>query len=229
VRCGLALACLAFAACSTAVRFNTELSSPDGLASGNPVTNQGATIGSVRSVSPLPDGNSAVAFEVARSFADQIKQDSIMVLRDSGAPRLDVLNPKPESPPAAPGATLEGASSQGEADLLMAGSGLASFTTGVAAILGAIGYNIPSLGSTPSLNLPPAYGAWAQQLSALQNWYAAYSASNAANAADRLQQLNGSVASLERQLIRQGKSAQAERLRQELQRFASGLKHLPPP
>src|SRR5215471_12223618 len=102
------------------VRFNTELSSAGSLAPGDPVTNLGAKIGSVASVSPLSDGNSGVVFDVDHPDARLVLQDSIMVLRNDNGASLELLNTNPISLRAPAGATIEGAASEQEANLLVA-------------------------------------------------------------------------------------------------------------
>src|SRR6266849_4315983 len=99
-----ALAFLWLSACAP-VRFNTELSTADSLTPGDPVTNLGATIGSVASVSPLSNGNS----DVDHSDARLVLQDSIMVLRNDNGASLELLNTNPISLRAPAGATIEGA------------------------------------------------------------------------------------------------------------------------
>jgi ABC-type transporter Mla subunit MlaD len=207
------------------VRFNTELSNADSLAPGDPVTNLGARIGSVASVSPLSDGNSGVAFDVDHSDARLVLQDSIMVLRNDNGASLELLNTNPISLRAPAGATIEGAANEQEANLLVA-SRMPGFNVGVAAMAGAIG---AVAGIPPGAATAPAANALQQQLNAMRNWYAANGARNAAAAAQQLNQINQSVSALERQLINQGRSAQAQRLRDQIDQLARILAGVPPP
>jgi len=209
----------------TPVRFNTELSGTGALAPGDPVTNLGATIGSVVSIGPLADGNSGVVFDVDHSDARLVLQDSIMILHNSVPASLELLNTNPISLRAPAGATIPGAANQGEADLLMA-SKMPGFNAGLAMIAGAIGAasTIP-----PGATTAPAANALQQQLNAIQNWYAVNGARNAAAAAQQLQQINRSAAALERQLINQGRSAQAQQLRNQIDQLARMLAGAPPP
>jgi ABC-type transporter Mla subunit MlaD len=207
------------------VRFNTELSSTDSLAPGDPVTNLGATIGSVATVSPLSDGNSGVAFDVDHSDARLVLQDSIMVLRNDNGASLELLNTNPISLRAPAGATIEGAANEQEANLLVA-SRMPGFNSGLATIAGAMG---AVAGMPPGAVTAPAANALQQQLNAMQNWYAANGARNAAAAAQQMQQINQSAAALERQLINQGRSAQAQQLRDQIEQLARTLAGAPPP
>ena len=211
-------------ACAAA-RFNTELSSTDGLAPGDPVTNLGAKIGSVASVNPLPDGNSGVAFDVDNSDARLVLQDSLIVLRhDNNSPGLELLNTNPISLRAPAGATIAGAANEQEANLLVA-SRMPGFNAGLAMISGAMG----AVGAMPpGAATAPAANALQQQLNAMQNWYAANGARNMAAAAQQMQQINQSAAALEQQLINQGRSAQAQQLRDQIDQLARTLAGAPP-
>jgi hypothetical protein len=219
-----AIVALWLSACAP-VRFNTELSSTDSLAPGDPVTNLGATIGSVATVSPLSDGNSGVAFDVDHSDARLVLQDSIMVLRNDNGASLELLNTNPISLQAPAGATIEGAANEQEANLLVA-SRMPGFNSGLATIAGAMG---AVAGMPPGAVTAPAANALQQQLNAMQNWYAANGARNAAAAAQQMQQINQSAAALERQLINQGRSAQAQQLRDQIEQLARTLGGVPPP
>jgi ABC-type transporter Mla subunit MlaD len=207
------------------VRFNTELSSSDSLAPGDPVTNLGATIGSVANVSPLADGNSGVTFEVDHSDARLVLQDSIMVLRKDKGASLELLNTNPISLRAPEGASVEGAANEQEADLLVA-SRMPGFQAGLATMAGALG---AVAAMPPGAATAPAANALQQQLNTMQNWYAANGARNVAAAAQQMQQINHSAAALERQLINQGRSAQAQQLRYQIEQLARTLAGAPPP
>jgi hypothetical protein len=228
---GLAITCARtaiFAALLSAcapVRFNTELSSANSLSPGDPVTNLGATIGSVANVNPLPDGNSGVAFDIDHSDARLVLQDSIIILRNDNGPSLEVLNANPISLRAPAGATIEGAANEQEANLLVA-SRMPGFNAGFAAIAGAMG---TAAGMQPGAATAPAANALQQQLNAMQNWYAANGARNTAAVAQQLQQINQSAAALERQLINQGRSVQAQQLRDQIDQLARTLAGTPPP
>jgi hypothetical protein len=211
------------AGCSP-VRYYTELTAPDGLGPGDPVTNLGANVGSVAAVTPLADGNSSVAFDVDHSDKRLVMQDSIMVLHDNpGGPRLELLNPNPFSVEAPAGATIVGASNDNEASLLLASRGLAGLGTSVPAVAAALGTTPPGAATGP------AAATVQNQLGAIQNWYAAYGARSAAATAQQLQQINQSAAALERELINQGRSAQAQQLQHEIEQLGRTLTTLPPP
>jgi hypothetical protein len=207
------------------VRYNTELSNSGSLAAGDPVTSLGATIGSVAGVSGLPDGNSAVAFDVDHSDARLMLQDSIMVLRNDNGASLELLNTNPISLPAPAGASIQGAANDQEANLLVA-SRMPGFNAGLATMAGAMG---AVAGMPPGAATAPAASALQQQLNTMQNWYAANGARNTAAAAQQMQQINQSAAALERQLINQGNSAQAQQLRNQVEQLARTLAGAPPP
>ena len=206
------------------MRYNTELTAPDGLGPGDPVTNLGATIGSVAAVAPLADGNSGVSFDVDHSDARLVMQDSMMILHnDPAGPHLELLNPNPFSVRAPAGATIVGASNDNETNLLLASRGLAGMGTSLPAIASALG------ATPPGAATGPAAATVQNQLGAIQNWYAAYGASSAAATAQQLQQINQSAAALERELVNQGRSAQAQQLRQQIEQLGRTLTTLPPP
>ncbi len=211
------------AACSSAASFSTELDAADGLAPGAPVTDQGAVIGSVTAVNPLLTGGSGVNFEVDRSRADDIHQDSIMVLRtEAEGPVLDLMNLDPTSPSAPPGSVITGASSPAEANLIVAGRGVSSFVAGLAAAMAAMG------GTFQGLNTSPAFYAFQADLLQFERQLAAAGARNSAAINQQWQRLNRESAALEQQMIRAGHSAEAERLRRELEQFARTMTTLPP-
>lgn len=206
------------------MRYYTELTAPDGLGPGDPVTNLGANVGSVASVTPLADGNSGVAFDVDHSDARLVMQDSIMVLHENpGAPHLQLLNPNPFSVEAPAGATIVGASNDNEASLLLASRGLAGLGTSLPAVASALGATPPGAATAPGA------AALQNQLGAIRNWYAAYGARSAAAATQQLRQVNQSAAALERELVNQGHSAEARRLRNEIEQLGRTLTTPPPP
>jgi len=207
------------------VSFNTELSSTGSLAPGDPVTNLGATIGSVRELDRLPDGNSKVAFDIDHSDAALVLQDSIMVLRNDNGASLELLNTNPVSLRAPAGATIEGAASEQEANLLVA-SRMPGVNVGFAMVSAATG---AVAGMPPGSTSTPAATALLQQLNTMRNWYTANGAANTAMAAQQLQQINQSAAALERQLINQGRSPQAQQLRNQIEQLARTLGGAPPP
>jgi len=221
LRCSCAAICAVLLNACAPVRFNTELSSPGSLAPGDPVTNLGAVIGSVASVSALSDGNSGAAFDVDHSDARLVLQDSIMVLRNDNGASLELLNTNPISLRAPAGATIQGAANEQEVNLLVA-SRMPGFSVGLAAIAGAIGAMPPGAATAPAAN------TLQQQLTAMQSWYAANGARNAAAAAQQMQQINQSAAALEQQLINQGRSAQAQQLRDQIEQLARILAGAPP-
>jgi ABC-type transporter Mla subunit MlaD len=211
------------AACSSAASFSTELDAPDGLAPGAPVTEQGAVIGSVTAVNPLPAGISAVNFEVDRSQAEDFHRDSIMVLRTGPeGPALDLMNPDPLSPPAPPGSVITGASGETEANLILAGRGVSGFIAGLAGAMAAMGATLQGL------NTSPAFYAFQADLLEFERRAAASSARNSAAINQQWQRLNREAVALEQQLIRAGHSAEAERLRRELEQFARTMTTPPP-
>ncbi len=199
-------------------RFYTELTQPGSLAAGAPVINLGSPIGSVASVDQLADGNAGVAFDVDRADAGAIRRDSIMVLRnDPGGASLDVMTANPLSPAASPGTQIDGASNQSDANALVATRNLAASAPAMAMMLSATG------SSAAAINASPAWILLQQQIAALQSQFLTAGANNAAVAAQQLQQINRNAAALERQLVAAGNSAEAARLRRQIDALAHTL------
>jgi hypothetical protein len=205
-------------------RFYTELTRPGALGAGSPVVNLGSPIGSVSKVWPLSDGNSGVAFDVNRADADAIRRDSVMVLRDDpGGASLDVMNANPSSPTASPGTQIDGASSQSDANSLVAARNLAAGVPAIAMMLSA-----PGTGGAAALNVSPSWLALQQQIAMLQSQLLIAGVNNAGFAAQQLQQLNHNAIALERQLVAAGHSAEAEQLRRQVNALANTLTTPPP-
>jgi hypothetical protein len=210
-------------ALSDNARFYTELTQPGGLTTGSRVVNLGSAVGSVASVSPLADGNAGVAFDVNRADAGAIRHDSIMVLRDDpGGASLDIMNANPLSPPASPGTQIDGASNQNDANALVAAKNLVASAPAMAMMMSATG------NSAALMNAAPAWLLLQQQMAALQSQFLMAGARNAGVAAQQLQQVNQNAAALERQLIAAGHSAEAERLRRQIEALAHTLTTPPP-
>jgi hypothetical protein len=100
------------------------------------------------------------------------------------------------------------------------------FNAGLATIAGVVG---AVAGMPPGAATGPAANALQQQLNTMQSWYAINGARSAAAAAQQMQQINQSAAALERQLINQGHSAQAQQLRYQIEQLARTLGGAPPP
>lgn len=114
---------VALGACShSGAQFSTTLSAPDGLRSGDPVTQAGSRIGEVGSLSSAGSGGRNVNFEVYRDDLNLVHTDSIAILKEpGGSPELELNNPNPGSPVAPAGSQLIGASSDAEADAIRMG------------------------------------------------------------------------------------------------------------
>jgi ABC-type transporter Mla subunit MlaD len=218
--------CGASASGASAVSYVTELDATHGLASGSPVTYGGDTIGSVTGIGWKLNGDSEINFEVQYDAALRVHQDSIMVLRtDSGSPTLDLYSPSPSSPVAAPGAKIDGASSQGELSAMLAARGFSSIL-GAAAALG----SVPS--AAGSTGTPPAAMTLDQlqkQLAILQAQAVANGAATTAASAAQLHSLNQQVQTLQQQVVRLGNSPQAQQLRDEIDKLAHTLTTAPIP
>jgi hypothetical protein len=197
-------------------RFTTQLDTTGGIGPGDPVTHVGATIGRVTAVAPLSAGDSEIAFEVDHSHAGEIRQDTIMVLgSQDGAPALDAFNSEAMSPAAPSGFPLDGASSQTEVQLFLAARGPGSYGQMIADLLKPL--NAPSAPPSPA---EAQMQSLLNQLS--QRTMAAAAASSPATQA-RLDQTRREAQGVIRQLRRNGNSAQADRLQQQVDTTLSGV------
>ncbi len=214
----LAVACAAAASgCySQTVHFYTRFNQPGALAAGAPVVSSlGMPIGTVASVSPTSSGAGDVTLDVNRNDAYNVHQDSIMVLSDNpSGPTVDVMSPNPSSAPADPGATIDGASNQQDANALLAAKNLAAMAPAMAMILSASGSSAAA--GAGALNVSPALALLQAQIAMIQAQYLAAGASGAAALAQQLAAVNRSAATLEQQLVAAGHSAQANQLRQQI-------------
>jgi MlaD protein len=198
--------------------FTTQLDTTGGIGPGDPVTHVGATIGRVTGVAAIPGGDSEIGFEVDHSHAQEIREDTIMVLTtQGGAPALDVFNTEAMSPAAPSGFPLDGASSFNEAQLFLMARGPGSYGQMLAAFLKP---NAPAPGAGP----PSAATAQMQSLFAQlsQRTIAAAAASSPATGA-QLEQMRREAQGVERQLRRNGKSEEADRLQQQVDMTLSGV------
>jgi hypothetical protein len=212
------------AACSSsAAHFTTELGAPGELSTGNPVVHAGTQIGEVTGVSPLAYGSSEVGFDVQEADASLVHQDSIMVL-DTQAGSLELRNPNPTSPVAAPGSRIAGASSDAEAKAIEAARGLGNYAMGLAQMLAALGPG-PSAAANPGAVAPLV-----QQLLAIQQSVAlgAYAGSPAGR--QQLDVLASQLEAVQHELARQGRTVEAQKLGDEIRRLraAAGVSSTPP-
>lgn len=216
-----ALVTAGLAACSRPAHFSTSLDTANGLAGGNPVTYQGARIGHVTAVTPEPRG-SEVQFDVGHANANDVHQDSIVVLQSGGeSPSLDLRTPNPLSPIAPSGSFIRGASSEAEARVILASRGLGALVGGLARFLGSL--HAGGATSTPS----PALDALLREMNALEQNIRANASANQAAARAQIERLTREADRFEQELIRQGRSAEAKRLQREIARLVGSL--TPPP
>ncbi len=216
--------CSASASGASAVSFVTELDTANGLASGAPVTYGGNPIGSVSGIGWKLNGNSQVSFDVQYEYAQNVHQDSIMVLHsDAGPPALDLYNPSPQGAVARHGSKIDGVSSQRELAAILAARGASAVTSALAGVAGALGSAPTAPGAPPGT--PPAVtiDQLQRQLAAVQAQAAANGSANTAATAAQLHSLNQQVQTLQQELIRQGSSPQAQQLRDEIDKLAHTL------
>jgi hypothetical protein len=199
--------------------FTTQLDTTGGLGPGDPVTHAGATIGRVTAVAPISGGDSEVGFEVEHSHAKEIREDTIMVLANNGAgPSLDAFNTEVLSPAAPSGFPLDGASSMSQAQLFLAARGPGAYGQMIADL-------VKPLGAPPAPTTAPS-AADAQLQSLLtqlsQRTMAAAAATSPATHA-QLDLMRREAQGVERQLRRQGKTVEADRLQRQIDATLSGV------
>jgi MlaD protein len=213
------LTSLAGCAAAAPSRFTTQLDKTGGIGPGDPVTHAGATIGQVTGVAPISGGDSEIGFQVDHPHAGEIREDTIMVLVSDGAPSLEAFNAEAMSPAAPSGFPLDGASSQTEVQLfLIANGGPGNYGQMLANFLKPL--------SAPSAPPAPPSPAEAQMQSLMnqltQRTMAAAAASSPASYA-QLDQMRRESEGVVRQLRRNGKSAEADRLQQQVDATLSGV------
>src|SRR5271155_853035 len=194
-------------------RFSTQLDTTGGIGPGDPVIHANATIGSVTGVAPLSGGDSEIGFEVDHSHASEIRQDTIMVLTgQGGAPALEAFSTDIMSPAAPSGFPLDGASSSNEVQLFLAARGGGSVGQELAALLKPLDTTLPA-GSAP----PSASAAQMQSLfTQLSQQTIAATAGSSPIAHAQLDQMRREAEGVERQLRRNGNTAEADRLQQQV-------------
>lgn len=207
---------MALAGCASSLPsyYTTQLDTSGGLGPGDPITHASATIGHVTGVTPISDGDSEIAFEVEGSHADEIHNDSIMTLNNLGAtPSLDVLNVDAMSHSAPSGTRLDGASSMNEVQMFMTARGPGSFAQALGNFAG------------PTTSTPPSASTvqMTQMLGQISQQTLATAVAIAPPTKDQLDQAKNEAQGVERQLMRNGKSEQAERLRASMGSMMGGL------
>jgi len=194
--------------------YTTQLDTSGGLGPGDPITHASATVGHVTGVSPIGDGDSEIAFEVDGSHADEIHYDSIMTLNNLGAtPSLDVMNVDAMSHSAPSGTRLDGASSMNEVQMLMTARGPGSFAQALGQAAGATTTTPPS----------PSTVQMTQLLAQISQQTIATAVAIAPPTQDQLDQAKHEALGVERQLMRNGKVEQAERLRAQMGTMMGGI------
>jgi hypothetical protein len=204
---------LAGCASSQPSNYSTQLDTSGGLGPGDPITHASATIGHVTGVSPIGDGDSEIAFDVDGSHADEIHYDSIMTLNNLGAtPSLDVMNVDAMSHSAPSGTRLDGASSMDEAQMFMTARGPGSFAQ-------ALG-NVAGSSTTPP---SPQTVQMTQMLAQISQQTLATAVAIAPPTQEQIDQAKHEALGVERQLMRNGKIEQAERLRASMGSMMGGV------
>ncbi len=194
--------------------YTTQLDTSGGLGPGDPITHAAATIGHVTGVSPIGGADSEIAFEVDGAHADEIHYDSIMTLNNLGAtPALDVMNVDAMSHSAPSGTRLDGASSMNEVQMFITARGPGSFAQ-------ALG-NVASL--SPATPPSPAAVQMTQMFAQISRQTLATAVAIAPPTKEQLDQAKHEALGVERQLMRNGKIEQAERLRASMGSMMGGI------
>ncbi|HEV2171269.1 MAG TPA: MlaD family protein [Candidatus Binatus sp.] len=205
---------LAGCASQTPSYYTTQLDTSGGLGPGDPITHASATIGHVTGVTPIGDGDSEIAFEVNGSHASEIHYDSIMTLNSLGpTPSLDVLNVDAMSHSAPSGTRLDGASSMNETQMFITARGPGSFAQALGNFAG------------PTTSTPPSQSAvqMTQMMAQISQQTLASAVAIAPPTQEQLDQAKREAQGVERQLMRNGKIEQAERLRSSMGSMMGGV------
>ena len=209
------MAALLLAGCASQPSFySTQLDTTGGLGPGDPITHASATIGHVTQVSPISDGDSEIAFEVDGAHADEIHYDSIVTLNNLGAtPSLDVMNVDAMSHSAPSGTRLDGASGMNEVQMFMTARGPGSFAQALGKVAGSSTTPPPSASTVQMTRL----------LAQISQQTLASAVAIAPPTREQLEQAKREARGVERQLMRNGKIEQAERLRASMGSMMGGI------
>lgn len=221
----LIVCAILFAGCQPQSNYTTTLSVTRGLKAGDPVIHDGRRIGTVNAVKSMPDGKSQVSFAIEYGRSDEVREDSIAIVsEDSGTPALKLVSPAGvASRPAPPGSNIAGAGTEAEATLLVAREALKSLAAGATEALQDLNANLEGLSRSP---------AWDQlrhDLDDVQRQMARAGAQADEILNKQLPRLRRELYDLETRLRVEGKSAEAQRLRQDLDRLARSLAASPTP
>ena len=193
--------------------YTTQLDTTGGLGPGDPGTHASATIGRVTGVTPIGNGDSEVTLEIDGPHTREIHNDSIMVLNNlSATPSLDVMNVDAMSHSAMSGTRLDGASSMNETQMLMMARGPGSYAQALGNVVG--GSSAP-----PS----PQAAQMANMLAQISRQTIANAVAIAPPTQEQIDQEKREAAGVERQLMRNRKTEQAERLRTQLGSMMPGV------
>ena len=208
------LGLLAAGCASQPLYYSTQLDTTGGLGPGDPITHASATIGHVTGVSPISDGDSQLAFEVDGPHAAEMHYDSIMTLNNLAAtPSLDVMNVDAMSHSAPSGTRLDGASSMNETQLFIMARGPGSYAQALGRVVGA----------TPAPPPSPATVQMTQLLAQISQQTLASAITISPPTREQLEQAKREALGVERQLMRNGKVEQAERLRAQMGSMMGGI------
>jgi len=221
----LVVCTILFAGCLPHNNYTTTLSVTRGLKAGDPVIHDGRRIGTVNAVKSLPDGNSQVSFAIEYGLSDEVREDSIAIVsEDSGTPALKLVTPAgAASRPAPPGSSIPGAGTEAEAALLTARGALKSLATGATEALQDLNANLEGL------NKSPAWDEFHRDFQEVERQMAAAGTQAREILDKQLPRLRRELYKLETRLRVEGKSAEAQRLRQDLDRLARSLAASPTP
>jgi len=213
-----------FAACSNPpAQFTTQLDRPGGIGPGDPVIHGAAQIGSVTGVSPLGDGDTEVSFQVEGDHTKEVHQDAIMLLNaQPGTPSLEVLNQDAMSSTAQPGMRLDGATDMYQVQLIMMSRGPGSLATALSNASAFPGSNVVQP-STTTQQMQQMFSQITQQTAAMAM---AISPPTHADVAT----MQTDAKAVERQFDRNGKSAQAAKVQDQMTQIQTtyGIKVAPP-
>ena len=211
---GALILAILFAGCASIqppAYYTTQLDTTGGLGPGDPVTHASAIIGRVTGVTPIGNGDSEVSLEIDGPHTREIHNDSIMVLNNLGAtPSLDVMNVDAMSHAAPAGARLDGASSMNEAQMFMSARGPGSYAQALSNVVG---------GNAPS----PEMVRMQQMLAQISRQSIANAVAISPPTREELDTARREATGVERQLMRNGKTEQAERLRAQMGGLMPGM------
>jgi len=221
----LIVCAILLAGCEPQDDYTTRLTSTHGLRAGDPVIHSGRRIGTVNSVRSTPDGDFEAAFAIQPGYNHEVREDSVVVVsHENGAVVLKLLSTTATaSRPVPPGSRIPAIASEAQATIVT------SLQTSKPPAANAPEALRDLNATLDKLDQSPAWKEFHIDLQQMQREMSATGAHEREVLARRLPHLRIDLYHLETRLRVEGASAEAERLRIDLDALARSLGASPTP